>query len=327
MFLGGYMEFVTSLKILKFLTLEQKKVLDEVTKIRHYKRPPSVLKEYREKAESHSKEIVKRAYSLPEFLRALEVRWQTHKMMAIRADKVLVKLVEMKRVGSKELRLLLILYERVLQVDFEKHIYQLALRSVINNSAENLRRRCAFTQKDFWLLMTPSRLSFWIQYRLDHLKYVINVQVGQVVYQDNTEDSIKKRYHLGDEDLFTIRFERNFNQLLNRPVEENRIEIETIESEASRVWAEKVYFMIERGEAREIDSALCFDNCIEPLFHLTLQSIPDYLLRRFVIRILVDCGKVNRGIDIFEYHVSEISEALKGLIQDRKSVEVNTLSV
>lgn len=168
-------------------------------------------------------------------------------------------------------------------------------------------------------LLTLPVDSFWTQYHIDHLKYIIakkqsDSQINEI------RNQLLKKYHAGDEAIFNGRLKK-FNHYLDLGIDEleNKSRSMKLDSDAK---IHNFYLTIEKPRLKAIQDILIYDNIEEKKIETMLIGISGFILRKKILGYLKKSNVMDNGGKIYEFPDDVILEGLNSLRNDQaKSFE------
>lgn len=174
------------------------------------------------------------------------------------------------------------------------------------------------SEEERTMLLTPPTESFWVQYHIDHLRYIAALNSNDHCLASQLQHKLLVNYHANDEEIMQGRMTR-FN--LHTPPETIRQQIERMQVPTDYK-IRHLYLTLERPRLAAIRDTVIFDNNDEYLFLKSLIGISGFILRKHILN-LVDQSKIlpNDG-SIYACDDTDVLAALEQL----KLYRMNTLS-
>jgi len=210
-------------------------------------------------------------------------------------------------------QLLIKSYEVSSLVDQATLITSAAIKKNIQNWLATRRQSLSIEERS--VLLTPPTETFWAQYTIDHIRYILakkkNIQNAQNLYI-----YLLNKYHLGDESIFRGRF-RQFKRYENYSEQElvSIIDRLTIERDYK---IKHFYTILERPDLKAITELLIYDNYDEPWIVYNLVGISGFILRKKILEYLNNSDVLPNNGKIYSLSDQEVMQALELLENLRK---------
>ena len=169
-----------------------------------------------------------------------------------------------------------------------------------------------------FMLFTPAEETFFAQYYIDHLMYIILLKTDDVKAVKYKQYLINK-FHAKDELIFEGRFNKDFSSKLNCSIEDllKQIKGYTISPEYK---IRHLYFELENPERKAFTDIIKYDNVDEKFISSQLIGISGFLLRKKVLDMLNSSLILpNRGY-IYEFSNDIVINSLYILLNERKKI-------
>lgn len=166
------------------------------------------------------------------------------------------------------------------------------------------------------ILLTPLKEPFYLQYRIDHLKYVL-LKVAHSDEQFAWKKYLMNQYHANDETIFASRYKKDFQSFEHLSVEELSKKIHSYKfTDSYKVhW---YYFMLEHPNRKAFNDIISYDNYDEKLLAFKLIGISGFLYRKKILQYLNDSKiLINDGF-IYEFSDQLVLDSLKKLLDKSK---------
>lgn len=306
--------------MLSYLTAEEKGGIDNALK--NEIRPGiDALIAHSQEIRQAVTEVVTSNPTPRQFYLELTERWDRHNQFARVIDGAL-RYFWLKRDSFsppvEDLEILGSLYRIAYRIDFEKSTYSAAIKPALVKFSEQITRRYNLNTQEQTTLWTLQREPLWVAFLADHLKYLVNAKSGEVIYPEATETALIRKYHLDDRDIFQQRLKENFGRYQDDSVEEMEEKLRTLLSRKKGNFVRKIYLGLERKDIQYFEKILQYDHLDEMVFAIQLRGIPDYLLRKFIIRLLIKRGLLDRSDNVFEYSHQEIINGIQSVREKAK---------
>lgn len=184
----------------------------------------------------------------------------------------------------------------------------------INSSSEK--------KEEIFMLLTPPIDTFFTQYYIDHISYIILTKSDPIKAR-KFKEYLLKQYHANDEKIFENRCKK-FSSFINKTEEELLEDISKYKiSNEYRI--KHFYFTLENPEKKAYRDIIIYDNLNEKLISSQLIGISGFLLRKKILKYLNDSKiLLNMGY-IYEFSNEEIINSLKKMSEDRKMIMIKNI--
>jgi len=276
---------------------------------------------YFAEANPHLSEIVeRRSLLLPqEFFQELCARWNWHnEFYENLLEPALPLLLEPNvfRLTPRQIAILRDAYMAGSLVDQATLVVSAAIKKHVSYWMGCLPECKYLSNEDLGVFLSLPATPYPVQYVIDHISYLISMR-------ENDDAKFKKeqlirQYHAGDEEIFGGRM-RRFAYLAKYDVSVLKKSIEELRYEDTR-WVKHFYLGIERPRIKAMMQSLGYDNNEEKQIARELIGISGFVLRKEVLRYLVETKILPAGSGIYQYQDADIEVALNKLIACRKDV-------
>jgi hypothetical protein len=155
--------------------------------------------------------------------------------------------------------------------------------------------------------LLPKRGSFFTKYKRAHLNLLFLEKENDLKCKIYKKALISE-YHSWDEELFSIRLDRDFSEFYNKTGDELKKIIDLLYTPIKKE--------INNIDEKHLDKILELDNLIEYKFISQLQWLPSWELRNFIISILEKEWYKSEDTDLWE---SDIIKKLGLLIKKKQN--------
>ncbi|MBR6778582.1 MAG: C39 family peptidase [Clostridia bacterium] len=167
-----------------------------------------------------------------------------------------------------------------------------------------------------FMLLTPPVETFFAQYRIDHLNYILAIK-----NKDDNIDSLRsgllEKYHANDEEIFKGRFDKKFKKYIDVSKDEIVDKINTYKIKAEYK-VKHSYFTIENPTRKAFTDIIIYDNVDEKFISSQLIGISGFLFRKFVLKELDRIGLFPNKYDIYEFPKEKILSVLNELLKQKE---------
>lgn len=250
------------------------------------------------------------------YLKELKERWLWHNKFYEDGLEVAYKELitsNLDELTPSQVKELIAVYNTCLNVDkvtmitscgIKKHLdYWLDKISIVNEDYN--------VNDSQFMLLTPPIEPFYVQYQIDHLKYI-------VLTKSNDSESVKwekyllNQYHANDEIIFKSRFKRDFESKTELSIEEL---VKIINSyKISQDYKTKHYYlMLEHPYRKAFNEIIKYDNVDEKLLAFQLIGISGFLYRKKILEYLNESRILKNNGYIYEFSDKTVLEGLEKL--------------
>lgn len=165
----------------------------------------------------------------------------------------------------------------------------------------------------YFMLLTPPIEAFYVQYQIDHLKYI-------VLTKGNKDESIEwkkyllNQYHANDETIFESRFERDFTSKNKLDIGE-LIDIINSYQVSEDYKIKHCYFMLEHPFRKAFNEIIKYDNVDEKLLAFQLIGISGFLYRKKILEYLNDSKILENDGFIYGFSDKTVLDGLNQLLE------------
>lgn len=160
-------------------------------------------------------------------------------------------------------------------------------------------------------ILTPSTDPFWVQYHVDHLKYIIAKKRGDPQLNE-IEKNLSGEYHVNDQKIFNSRL-KHFSHYFDMDADDiEKKSGEMVVDDNKKV--SQFYLTLERPRLKAIRDILLFDNVEEKKIATTLIGISGFVLRKKILQYLNEANILKNDGKIYEFPDNIILEGLDKLI-------------
>lgn len=264
--------------------------------------------------------IEKESNKTPEiFLQDLKERWEWHnRFYENLLEPALPLLLENNHIELSLLqaRALKDAYAVSSLVDQATLMMSAAIKKHINKWMED-KSVSFLNEKEKSEIITPSVDPFWVQYHIEHLKYII-AQKRSDPQLNEIEKGLLEEYHVDDRKIFNSRL-KHFSHYFD-------MEVDDIEKKAQEMVVDdnkkisQFYLTLERPRLKAIRDILLFDNIEEKKIATTLIGISGFVLRKKILQYLNEANILKNDGKIYEFSDNIILEGLDKLINLKKKL-------
>lgn len=265
-------------------------------------------------------DIEKRKPSI-EFLNELKERWNWHNRFYEELFEEAFEEIfcsDIQYFSPKQLEELIQIYKTCCLVDeatlvtsgaIKKHLeHQMSHISVSSEDVKDVEAR--------FMLLTPPLETFFAQYQIDHLSYVMMLKEDAKKAQDFKAYLLDK-YHANDEMVFKGRFAKKFADKLDSSPEELARDINAYKiSDEYKI--KHFYFTLEHPDRKAFTDLIIYDNVYEKFIASQLVGISGFLFRRKILEYLDKSGKLPNSGYIYEFSNETVIGALTDVLEERK---------
>lgn len=256
-----------------------------------------------------------------EFLSELRQRWNWHNIfyedLAEKAYLELIK-INIMELTPKEIEDLKKIYKTCCLIDEATLVTSGAIKKHLEKQLCNISLECEGVDYEdaIFMLLTPPVNSFFSQYQIDHLSYIILLK-SDLEKAKKYRKYLLKQYHANDEKIFESRFNKKFLSKLNCSIEElyNDISSYKISDEYK---TKHFYFTLEHSDRKAYRDIITYDNVDEKFISCQLIGISGFLIRKQILKYLDESKMLSNNGYIYEFSNSEIIEGLNKLLEERK---------
>lgn len=171
-------------------------------------------------------------------------------------------------------------------------------------------------QDAIFMLLTPPIESFFVQYHIDHLSYLVLLKTGDERI-NKYKEYLLRHYHAYDEKIFESRFKKKFAFKINNSVEELLNEIQSCKiSDEYKI--KHFYFTLEHKDRKAYRDIITYDNVDEKYIACQLIGISGFLFRKQILNYLNETNILPNNGYIYEYSNIEIVDGLNKLLDERR---------
>ncbi|MFA6475949.1 MAG: hypothetical protein WCV68_00885 [Candidatus Paceibacterota bacterium] len=266
-------------------------------------------------------EIVERRSLIPpqEFFQELCARWNWHnEFYENLLEPALPLLLEPNvfRLTPKRIEILRDAYMAGSLVDQATLVVSAAIKKHVSYWMGCLPECKCLSDEDLGVFLSLPATPYPVQYVIDHISYLISMREGNDATSER--EQLIRQYHAGDEEIFSGRM-RRFAYLVEDDVFALKRRTEELTYEDTR-WVKHFYLGLERPRIRAMMQSLAYDNNEEKQIARELVGISGFVLRKEVLRYLVETKILPAGSGIYQYQDSDIEAALNKLITYRRDV-------
>lgn len=159
-----------------------------------------------------------------------------------------------------------------------------------------------------FMLLTPLKEPFYVQYQIDHLKYIMLKKMNDPDVEI-WENYLLDMYHANDKLIFKSRYIRDFKDKENLDIKNLKGLINSYKFNESYK-AKHYYFMLEHPERKAFNDILSYDNYEEKLLAFQLIGISGFLYRKSILNILNESNILKNNGYIYEFPDQIILDSL-----------------
>lgn len=262
-------------------------------------------------------------YQRPEeFLYRLKTRWNWHNtyyefLLEPAFDKIIRE--DFIELSPAELDDIIKIYSTSCLVDGATLVMSGAIKKYLDYNCKNISvidENIPLVKANI-MLITPPIETFFAQYQIDHLYYIYLFKTNDADSQ-KFKDYLLKKYHAGDEKIFSSRFQKKFKH--NLLMSEKQILEDIKHYKISKNYKiQHFYFTLEHEDRKAITDIIIYDNLDEKLIASNLIGISGFLFRRKILEYLNNSGILKNNGYIYEFNNDIIIEALEVLKKERKN--------
>ena len=225
-----------------------------------------------------------------------------------------------KELSPKQIEELIKIYNTCCSVDAATLVSSGGIKMHLKYQMDNMSLECENVSREdaAFMLLTPPTDSFFVQYEIDHLSYLI-AQKNNLKETEKIKKYLLKKYHANDDAIFKSRFNKKYANKLNCSVDKLLQDIASYKiSDEYKV--KHYYFTLEHPERRAFRDIITYDNVDEKLISSQLIGISGFLFRKQILKYLNDSKKlINKGF-IYEFYDDCVIGALNELLNERKKI-------
>jgi len=172
------------------------------------------------------------------------------------------------------------------------------------------------------LLLTIPHESFWIQYHVDHLDYIL-AKKGKSPNLETIEKNLLEKYHANDELIFSGRMKKfkEYDEMDQEAIE--RVKESMLMDDDHKI--RHRYLTLERPRLKSIRDILEFDNIEEYAILKKLVGISGFVLRKKVLEYLSDAKILKKANSIYEFPDQVIIDGLTKLLGYRNELLIKNV--
>lgn len=276
---------------------------------------------YFAEANPHLSEIVERRSLIPpqEFFQELCARWNWHnEFYENLLEPALPLLLEPNvfRLTPRQIAILRDAYMTGSLVDQATLVVSAAIKKHVSYWIGCLPECKCLSDEDLGVFLSLPTTPYPVQYVIDHISYLISMRERDGAM--DRKEQLVRQYHASDEEIFNGRM-RRFAYLAEYDASDLKKSIGDLRYEDTR-WIKHFYLGLERPRIKAMMQSLAYDNNEEKQIARELIGISGFVLRKEVLRYLVETKILPAGSGIYQYQDTNIEAAMGKLIAYRKDV-------